>query len=66
MTMLSVPRARACRGCSRAASVYTDKYGHLWCVDCERWNGVDPSWSEDEMLPGMSRYPGDRWGMILT
>jgi hypothetical protein len=65
MSVFSVPRARACRGCSRAATVYTDKYGHLWCVECERWNGVDPTYDGQGTLPGMSRWPGDRWGEIL-
>lgn len=60
MSVDCLPRARACRGCDRLNTTYTDKYGHVWCWECERWNGVDPAYRgevQPELIPA---YPGEQ------
>ena len=41
--------------------LYQDKHRHLWCMDCERWNGQVQAPDEQ---PSMfeARYPGDPLG----
>lgn len=66
MIVLSDPRARACRGCGRAATIYRDKYGHLWCVECERWNGPAVTLEQPALFEMKPRWPGDRWSTLLS
>jgi hypothetical protein len=55
---VAIPRTR-CKGCRRSGSLYEDKYGHVWCVECERWNGRGRHAEEQPMLDIVPAWPGD-------
>lgn len=44
-----------CRLCDQRM-LYTDHFGHVWCADCEGWNGwwAGPFWAQPGVIPAHS------------
>ena len=59
MWVKSSPQLPECRGCHHTGTLYTDKYGHRWCCDCERWNGIDPCYAGSAHPERIPSYPGE-------
>jgi hypothetical protein len=64
MSVLSHPLDLACRRCLAPGMVYEDQFGHLWCAECEAWNGLAPVGHQPSLFA--ARFPGDRWAAILS
>lgn len=52
-----------CQHCG-SGRIYRDRHSHLWCEDCEQWNGQVLSGYEQPSL-WTPEWPGDPMGASL-